>query len=436
MKLLGLDPEELNLLTQEQRRLIDSLQASHSDDVSWEALAARSRDLPYEFPTQQNRICFLQGREREEAADHARSTVSIASREFLKLVEGFLQLKRSTGSEREQLVYTHMSPADLIARLLKQRPIVFFGANDRFQLRDGQGGVGGFEDVGGLEESGNLRLDDLLSYDEMQLSALLGVAGRTHFINCGGRDNCAEPGEPETFERKGVYVGLVGARFERQGLMEWQTMIVSRSQNTAERGYGQHADPGSSVTQTLRLWAQFYGLEVLPTFEDTYGQSGFVQLSTDHLLNTAVYKQRMRAVIEPFLAEADYRAKEAGTRAYCHVVGLGLGVWQVHQTQKQLQVEVYADILRTRPLPFVADIDFSYFGLGRDDDHCAGVRNGGVFTGTVTGVVNEIRIHFSRRDPAAKLTGVDEGKLLVAQYAWDSNARPGNEYWIGMLTAS
>ena len=46
-----------------------------------------------------------------------------------------------------------------------------------------------------------------------------------------------------------------------------------------------------------------------------------------------VYKQRLALVLEPFFIDASERAKAAGRPAYTHLVGLGLGVWQLCDKQ-------------------------------------------------------------------------------------------------------
>eukprot|EP01048_Picozoa_sp_COSAG05_P042695 COSAG05_NODE_23208_length_259_cov_0.962500_1_plen_59_part_01 len=58
-------------------------------------------------------------------------------------------------------------------------------------------------------------LRDYLSYDEMEVAALLGVAVPTMLINDGARNNSAIPGVPGSFEPEAIIVDMVGCRFER-----------------------------------------------------------------------------------------------------------------------------------------------------------------------------------------------------------------------------
>ena len=397
--------------------------------MDYQELVERSRALPYRFPTEANRIERL-GDRAHEVEEHAAGVRPILPTALLPLLSEFLELKRALGSPVEQRVYVDLDARGLITRLLTKRPLAFLNPQDTYLLRDGTSGRGGFELVGSRSERHPLTLSDLLSYDEMALAALLGVSVPTHFLSSGSRHNRAQPGKPGSFEPKGIYVGLVGARFEKPERMEWQQLVVTPEQNTAAKGYGPEADPDAPATRLLRAWARFYGREHLPTYAEAAADRSQRYLQTPiGLLDTELYTRRIRASLELFLREANLRAEEARRRAYVHAVGLGLGVWRVHARQTGLMVAAYADVLRSVSLPHVADLDFSWFS---GVNACGGVRDGEVFSAGET----QVQIHFSQRDPAAPLRGADTGKLLVAMYAWDSNAYPGNEYWLGSLSAS
>ena len=76
-------------------------------------------------------------------------------------------------------------------------------------------------------------------YDEMALSALLSMCAPSVFINDGARDNRARvEKDTSSYEKYGIVLGQVGARFEREGQMEARHMVVTRTQNTTANGYG------------------------------------------------------------------------------------------------------------------------------------------------------------------------------------------------------
>ena len=156
----------------------------------------------------------------------------------------------------------------------------------------------------------------------------------------------------------------------------------------------------------------------------------FIQITHDTYLDSLIYQKRLTFVIEPFLLDANDRGKQENKKVYCHIVGLGLGVWQITSIQAKLMLEAYTDIIKTKNLTYISDIDFSWFP--KEYQTCGGLKDGEVLCANN----NLIKIHFSKRNPVDKLDEKNAGKLLVAMYAWDGNAYPGNEYWCGHLTAS
>lgn len=378
------------------------------------------------FPTKNNRIEFIVKDipyKQKVIEQQANNTHPIVYSKVMNLIKAFLEYKLNSGTTWEKHIYKNISEMDFIDRLLSKRPIMFMTEKDLYLLRDGKKGQGNFEAI-----NNSSLIQEYITYDEMQIGALLGVATPTYFINCGSRQNNAEVAPEGSFEESGIYVGLVGARFEKPNFMEWQHIMITREQNTQVNGYGISNIISNNL---LDIWQKFYG-EKFPTFDEAKSDktSKYLYLSKDLYFNTSVYKKRMKMVIKPFLLNANREGKLQGKKVYCHVVGLGLGVWQVTSYQAKLMLEVYSEVINECNLEFISDINFSWFP--KEVQFCGLAKNLEILKIND----NNIKIHFTKRDPAEKLLGEDSGKLLIAMYAWDANAYPGNEYWDGLLNAS
>ena len=196
----------------------------------------------------------------------------------------------------------------MIARLIKTRPLTFMGFND-FTHK-----CAGVEVCADTQEwvrvvteeehmNGLLSLTEYLSYDEIMLESLIGVSGPTHFINSGSRYNRGQKDLTGEHQSTDIIVGLFGARFERADVMESIHVLAETA-------------PAKQDTQLSAIFHKHFGVQKSPAEVDVN-----------------MYEARMRIPIEILLLEANERACEAGKKAYVHVVGLELGVWQVRSEQ-------------------------------------------------------------------------------------------------------
>jgi len=232
--------------------------------------------------------------------------------------------------------------------------------------------------------------------------------------------------------------------------MEAQHMLVTPRSDSAH-GYGAH---GKADFGLLAAWASFYGIPHLPSYEEAltsaaegtgrfhrlrcqscgkscedawtedgqqycaacmiayYGTAPARPPDQPFFLDCLVYKRRIRATVEPFL---EY-ASQLGTShravwscgAYVRVKGLGLGAWWVDPIQETLMKQVYEEVIAERALSGIDVLDFAFFPSET------------VPASTETMEVKASKSSFA--EPVGK-------HLLVAMYAWDGNAYPGNEWW-------
>ncbi|KAF2852284.1 hypothetical protein T440DRAFT_39193 [Plenodomus tracheiphilus IPT5] len=331
--------------------------------------------LPIAPPTTAN---LIKNFDPQTITSDALSTHIIIHPRFPSLLTSFLTHKRRHGSPYEKALYTpSFTWRHQVARLLEKRPLTFMNPSDFTILRDGtclDYGTEEWDRNGTVSQDKNtyLSLDEYLSYDEIMLASLLGVSGYSHFINQGSRHNSGVRGAKGSFQNRGVIIGVVGARFEREGRMDSVYVLPSSPEAI------QHP-------------------ELIGLFEDFFG----VKKNERVEFNEEMYMARMRITVDMLLFEANARAEEAHTTAYTYIVGLGLGVWQYNSSQASLYVDTFTAALSTLPpstLKHISTIEFAYIAVPKSVQSRVAAAAG----------PHGITVKFSNRNPAACMSTIGE----------------------------
>lgn len=396
----------------------------------------------YPMPTKENSLNNEKWSysEKLRIAQLAKFAYPIMSQEASNFALLFINHMQEHGTKKEKELYANMTSSQLIHRFATKRPLIFCESFDKYRIKEAKvkDRRGGFDLIGTDHESKFLPIENYMSYKEMPLSALLiNWSTPTLFINNGHRENKGEMGIEGTYEPEGVFIGLIGPRLEKPRYMEYKHMVIESCQNTIENGYGLVKNEQYSNSE-VALWENFYKT-TFPTYQEAK-EAAEQQLDTylpyktkadTVYLNVDVYKARLKHTLLPFLYDAQNRAKcvnqegkyGAKKSAYVRAVGIGLGKWQLTPVQAKLMLDTYNDILieHMDALPNVSDVNFLWFP--KEYQKCGDAANGDK--------IGHINIYFSTENPADPLQGEDKGKLLVASFAYDSNAVVGNEYWAG-----
>lgn len=394
-----------------------------------------SEKFPIKFPKDTCRVKSQPQERHQLIRDQIASAYPIIHELTLILYLNFLEHKQKFGNAKELSVYKNLTLTDFVQRLLDKRCVYFFGGSDSYRLMDGSRGHGGFEQIGSDEEQSPLLLQNVLSYDEIKLSALLYVSTHSEFINNGSRSNAGIVElNKSNIETEGVIMGLIGARFERENVMECENILITKQQNTPGHGYGSNnsSSIGSRVQDYRRIWREFYQEPKDFCYADAKEDNKrFIKLPLDNgLFDNVVMSKRYAISFDTLLLEAEARAAAAGKPAYIHVVGIGLGVWKVTDQQEEIFFETFEQRLRALSgnLLHIGVVHFSWFHL----DKWCGMYDGAIIK-EAKHPQGGIRVNISVRNPADKLT---ENMLPFVTYAWDGNALPGNEFWANMLVGS
>lgn len=378
-----------------------------------------------------------------------RTTRPLLNLAVIRYVDRFLAYKKEQGTPAERALYATMTREQFLDRLVgpnNKRWAVFLPEGDCYIDIHGER----YTDLPGDEYSEDF-LRDHLSWDEVFISSLISVSAKTPFLYNGCRnirDADTKDGHyaaDDGHVPMGVYTGSVGSYFSRPDCLDHRFMVVTPS-HIAESGYGPKPVPDAPPRGLEDVAAPMFGVDHLASFAearaDTAGR--FVKVvGRDEYLDTKIYKERLKLVVGPFLADAVARAAP-GQKSYVRIDGLGLGVWslqgrgslrggpnmEMSDIQAELMLEVYKELLAAEPAlsANISTVDFRWIGGISPPRTAPGQPLPAPLD---LGLAGRTQMIASRSSPADRLPPGHENELLVAQWAWDGNSMTGNEWWKG-----
>lgn len=326
---------------------------------------------------------------------HCQSVEVVYSVKVNQLILDYIDFKKSYGTKEEKNYFKTLSNdsngiREYIFRLItKRNQMYMFDADTkRWHIKDRAGKYSPLKvnDFNTFSQPFN----EYISQEEQLISAFLSIGSDTFFINDGRRENKAQMELDQCIE-SGYQAGTVGASFERAEALEYKHMLITSSQNTTAKGYGQksrsilsyvfaklyHVFGKTPLYETNRrlnsifekfyeLDRPFYSFDEAKALVNATTEKDLVLLNpweTDEkkwiIFSRDIYKKRMKHVIVPFLENANVLdGLNNGKKAVIYAVGLGLGNWT--RLPEDVTSKKYAAIPKDSKVGKLIDTYFDY----------------------------------------------------------------------------